>query len=119
MRSFYGPLWSFDVVLRHYGHPDLMNKQPLGLWDACMLVGSRYMMQQGGISKGTRSRGRENQIGSSTAVEVFMAFQVRNHRDRTLNLSEDIFAGLDFTLRADDRRICHKAGALRGFSASL
>ena len=48
-----------------------------------------------------------------------MAFQVRNHRDRTLNLSEDIFAGLDFTLRADDRRICHKAGALRGFSASL
>eukprot|EP00438_Fugacium_kawagutii_P033438 Skav208824 [mRNA] locus=scaffold667:224993:229471:+ [translate_table: standard] len=50
----------------HYGHPDLMNKQ--------------YMMQQGGISKGTR----------------------------TLNLSEDIFAGLDFTLRADGRSICHK-----------
>eukprot|EP00434_Breviolum_minutum_P031555 symbB.v1.2.027900.t1/scaffold2896.1/size67727/2 len=50
----------------HYGHPDLMNKQ--------------YMMQQGGISKGTR----------------------------TLNLSEDIFAGLDFVLRADGRQICHK-----------
>ncbi|CAK9059956.1 unnamed protein product [Durusdinium trenchii] len=50
----------------HYGHPDLMNKQ--------------YMMQQGGISKGTR----------------------------TLNLSEDIFAGLDFVLRADGREICHK-----------
>ena len=25
-----------------------------------------------------------------------------------MNLSEDIFAGLDFTLRADDRLICHK-----------
>ena len=28
---------------------------------------------------------------------------------RTLNLSEDIFAGLDFRLRADGRHICHKA----------
>lgn len=50
----------------HYGHPDLMNKQ--------------FMMQQGGVSKGTR----------------------------TLNLSEDIFAGLDFMLRGDGREICHK-----------
>eukprot|EP00931_Biecheleriopsis_adriatica_P013175 TRINITY_DN11451_c1_g1_i1.p1 TRINITY_DN11451_c1_g1~~TRINITY_DN11451_c1_g1_i1.p1 ORF type:complete len:1910 (-),score=325.40 TRINITY_DN11451_c1_g1_i1:23-5515(-) len=50
----------------HYGHPDLMNKQ--------------YMMQQGSVSKGTR----------------------------TLNLSEDIFAGLDFTLRGDGRSISHR-----------
>ncbi len=28
--------------------------------------------------------------------------------NRTLNLSEDIFAGLDFVLRADGRQICHK-----------
>ena len=27
---------------------------------------------------------------------------------RTLNLSEDIFAGLDFMLRGDGREICHK-----------
>lgn len=67
----------------HYGHPDLMNKQ--------------YMMQQGGISKGTR----------------------------TLNLSEDIFAGLDFRLRADGRHICHKEyfhlskGRDLGFNSAL
>ncbi|CAJ1461642.1 unnamed protein product [Effrenium voratum] len=67
----------------HYGHPDLMNKQ--------------YMMQQGGVSKGTR----------------------------TLNLSEDIFAGLDFALRADGREICHREyfhlakGRDLGFNAVL
>jgi len=49
----------------HYGHPDLMNKQ--------------YMMQQGGVSKATK----------------------------TLNLSEDIFAGMDFTLRGEGREIKH------------
>jgi len=49
----------------HYGHPDLMNKQ--------------YMMQQGGVSKATK----------------------------TLNLSEDIFAGMDFTLRGKGREIKH------------
>lgn len=49
----------------HYGHPDIMNQQ--------------YMMQQGGVSKGTK----------------------------TLNLSEDIFAGMDFTLRGEGRQIKH------------
>jgi len=49
----------------HYGHPDIMNKQ--------------YMMQQGGVSKATK----------------------------TLNLSEDIFAGMDFVLRGDGREIHH------------
>mmetsp|Transcript_10443 Transcript_10443/g.36687 ORF Transcript_10443/g.36687 Transcript_10443/m.36687 type:complete len:657 (-) Transcript_10443:69-2039(-) len=49
----------------HYGHPDIMNMQ--------------YMMQQGGVSKATK----------------------------TLNLSEDIFAGMDFMLRGDGRRIRH------------
>lgn len=49
----------------HYGHPDIMNKQ--------------YMMQQGGVSKATK----------------------------TLNLSEDIFAGMDFMLRGDGRKIRH------------
>jgi len=49
----------------HYGHPDIMNKL--------------YMMQQGGVSKATK----------------------------TLNLSEDIFAGMDFTLRGQDRQIRH------------
>jgi len=49
----------------HYGHPDIMNKQ--------------YMMQQGGVSKATK----------------------------TINLSEDIFAGMDFTLRGDGRKIKH------------
>jgi len=49
----------------HYGHPDLMQK--------C------YMMQQGGVSKATK----------------------------TLNLSEDIFAGMDFTLRGRGRTIRH------------
>merc|ERR1740127_287994 len=49
----------------HYGHPDIMNKQ--------------YMMQQGGVSKATK----------------------------TLNLSEDIFAGMDFTLRGAGRKIRH------------
>jgi hypothetical protein len=49
----------------HYGHPDLMNKL--------------FMMQQGGVSKATK----------------------------TLNLSEDIFAGMDFTLRGQDRMIRH------------
>jgi hypothetical protein len=49
----------------HYGHPDIMNKL--------------YMMQQGGVSKGTK----------------------------TLNLSEDIFAGMDFTLRGEGRTIKH------------
>lgn len=49
----------------HYGHPDIMNKQ--------------YMMQQGGVSKATK----------------------------TINLSEDIFAGMDFTLRGQGRRIKH------------
>jgi hypothetical protein len=49
----------------HYGHPDIMNKQ--------------YMMQQGGVSKATK----------------------------TLNLSEDIFAGMDFTLRGQGREIKH------------
>jgi len=49
----------------HYGHPDLMNKI--------------YMIQQGGVSKATK----------------------------TLNLSEDIFAGMDFTLRGDQRKIHH------------
>jgi len=49
----------------HYGHPDIMNKL--------------YMMQQGGVSKATK----------------------------TLNLSEDIFAGMDFTLRGDGRKIKH------------
>ncbi|CAE8594116.1 unnamed protein product [Polarella glacialis] len=49
----------------HYGHPDMMNKQ--------------YMMQQGGVSKATK----------------------------TLNLSEDIFAGMDFTLRGNERTIRH------------
>lgn len=49
----------------HYGHPDIMNKI--------------YMMQQGGVSKATK----------------------------TLNLSEDIFAGMDFTLRGDGRKIRH------------
>merc|ERR1719350_1541239 len=49
----------------HYGHPDLMNKL--------------YMMQQGGVSKATK----------------------------TLNLSEDIFAGMDFTLRGNGRKIRH------------
>merc|ERR1740127_314286 len=49
----------------HYGHPDIMNKQ--------------YMMQQGGVSKATK----------------------------TLNLSEDIFAGMDFTLRGEERLIHH------------
>jgi 1,3-beta-glucan synthase len=50
----------------HYGHPDIMNKQ--------------YMMQQGGVSKATK----------------------------TLNLSEDIFAGMDFALRGNGREICHR-----------
>jgi len=49
----------------HYGHPDLMQK--------C------WMMQQGGVSKATK----------------------------TLNLSEDIFAGMDFTLRGEGRTIRH------------
>eukprot|EP00438_Fugacium_kawagutii_P013660 Skav213133 [mRNA] locus=scaffold107:318311:322688:+ [translate_table: standard] len=49
----------------HYGHPDIMNKQ--------------YMMQQGGVSKATK----------------------------TINLSEDIFAGMDFTLRGQGRSIKH------------
>jgi len=49
----------------HYGHPDIMNKQ--------------YMMQQGGVSKATK----------------------------TLNLSEDIFAGMDFMLRGNGRKIRH------------
>jgi len=49
----------------HYGHPDIMNKQ--------------YMMQQGGVSKATK----------------------------TLNLSEDIFAGMDFMLRGNGRQIRH------------
>jgi hypothetical protein len=49
----------------HYGHPDIMNKH--------------YMMQQGGVSKATK----------------------------TLNLSEDIFAGMDFTLRGQGREIKH------------
>ncbi|CAE8697969.1 unnamed protein product [Polarella glacialis] len=49
----------------HYGHPDIMNKL--------------YMMQQGGVSKATK----------------------------TVNLSEDIFAGMDFTLRGEDRKIQH------------
>merc|ERR1719380_334338 len=49
----------------HYGHPDIMNKL--------------YMMQQGGVSKATK----------------------------TLNLSEDIFAGMDFTLRGQGREIKH------------
>jgi len=50
----------------HYGHPDIMNKL--------------YMMQQGGVSKATK----------------------------TLNLSEDIFAGMDFTLRGEGREILHR-----------
>eukprot|EP00927_Polykrikos_kofoidii_P034211 TRINITY_DN29045_c0_g2_i2.p1 TRINITY_DN29045_c0_g2~~TRINITY_DN29045_c0_g2_i2.p1 ORF type:complete len:1616 (-),score=185.82 TRINITY_DN29045_c0_g2_i2:54-4793(-) len=49
----------------HYGHPDVMNKE--------------YMMQQGGVSKATK----------------------------TLHLSEDIFAGMDFTLRGQGRTIHH------------
>jgi 1,3-beta-glucan synthase len=49
----------------HYGHPDMMNKT--------------FMMQQGGISKATK----------------------------TVNLSEDIFAGMDFTLRGAGRDIRH------------
>ncbi|CAK0901643.1 unnamed protein product [Prorocentrum cordatum] len=49
----------------HYGHPDIMNRL--------------YMMQQGGVSKATK----------------------------TLNLSEDIFAGMDFTLRGHGRQIKH------------
>merc|ERR1711959_667388 len=49
----------------HYGHPDIMSKH--------------YMMQQGGVSKATK----------------------------TLNLSEDIFAGMDFTLRGEGREIHH------------
>jgi len=50
----------------HYGHPDIMNKL--------------YMMQQGGVSKATK----------------------------TINLSEDIFAGMDFTLRGQGREIHHR-----------
>jgi 1,3-beta-glucan synthase len=50
----------------HYGHPDLMS--------------SVFMMQQGGVSKATK----------------------------TVNLSEDIFAGMDFTLRGEGRKIVHK-----------
>jgi len=50
----------------HYGHPDIMNKV--------------LMMQQGGVSKATK----------------------------TVNLSEDIFAGMDFTLRGAGRKIFHK-----------
>merc|ERR1719210_2188108 len=50
----------------HYGHPDIMNKV--------------HMMQQGGVSKATK----------------------------TVNLSEDIFAGMDFTLRGAGRKIFHK-----------
>eukprot|EP00929_Paragymnodinium_shiwhaense_P085473 TRINITY_DN45873_c0_g1_i1.p1 TRINITY_DN45873_c0_g1~~TRINITY_DN45873_c0_g1_i1.p1 ORF type:complete len:2183 (-),score=378.87 TRINITY_DN45873_c0_g1_i1:228-6776(-) len=50
----------------HYGHPDMMAKM--------------FMMQQGGVSKATR----------------------------TVNLSEDIFAGMDFTLRGNGRRIIHR-----------
>jgi len=50
----------------HYGHPDIMNKE--------------YMMQQGGVSKATK----------------------------TLNLSEDIFAGMDFVLRGGGRTIMHR-----------
>eukprot|EP00929_Paragymnodinium_shiwhaense_P124247 TRINITY_DN9934_c0_g2_i1.p1 TRINITY_DN9934_c0_g2~~TRINITY_DN9934_c0_g2_i1.p1 ORF type:complete len:1922 (+),score=375.34 TRINITY_DN9934_c0_g2_i1:48-5813(+) len=67
----------------HYGHPDIMNKQ--------------YMMQQGGVSKATK----------------------------TLNLSEDIFAGMDFTLRGDGRHIFHREymhlakGRDLGFNAVL
>jgi len=49
----------------HYGHPDMFNKIA--------------MMQQGGISKATK----------------------------TVHLSEDIFAGMDFTLRGGDRNIKH------------
>merc|ERR1719269_174467 len=49
----------------HYGHPDMMNKI--------------FMMQQGGVSKATK----------------------------TINLSEDIFAGMDFTLRGAGRNIKH------------
>ena len=33
---------------------------------------------------------------------------------RTLNLSEDIFAGLDFVLRGDGREICHKEHKSQG-----
>merc|ERR1719364_663834 len=42
-------------------------------------MNKQYMMQQGGVSKATK----------------------------TLNLSEDIFAGMDFTLRGEDRLIRH------------
>jgi len=67
----------------HYGHPDLMNKI--------------YMMQQGGVSKATK----------------------------TLHLSEDIFAGMDFTLRGAGRSIVHREyfhvskGRDMGFSTVL
>jgi len=67
----------------HYGHPDIMNKL--------------YMMQQGGVSKATK----------------------------TINLSEDIFAGMDFTLRGDGRQIHHREyfhlakGRDMGFNAVL
>jgi len=57
--------WALLGARMHYGHPDLMNKQ--------------YCMQQGGVSKATK----------------------------TLNLSEDIFAGMDFTLRGGGRQILH------------
>lgn len=67
----------------HYGHPDIMNKT--------------YMMQQGGVSKATK----------------------------TLHLSEDIFAGMDFTLRGAGRSIVHREyfhvtkGRDMGFSTVL
>jgi len=67
----------------HYGHPDIMNKL--------------YMMQQGGVSKATK----------------------------TINLSEDIFAGMDFTLRGGGRKIRHREyfhlakGRDMGFNAVL
>mmetsp|Transcript_34276 Transcript_34276/g.80110 ORF Transcript_34276/g.80110 Transcript_34276/m.80110 type:complete len:2155 (+) Transcript_34276:54-6518(+) len=50
----------------HYGHPDIMSKV--------------HMMQQGGVSKATK----------------------------TTNLSEDIFAGMDWTLRGACRRVIHR-----------
>ena len=58
----------------HYGHPDLMNKQllaDLNLAAHCLshirsLPPCRFMMQQGGVSKGTRT-GQSEALAANSA----------------------------------------------------
>eukprot|EP00913_Durusdinium_trenchii_P012210 g11468.t1 len=82
--------YAFLGARMHYGHPDMMNKE--------------FMIQQGGISKATKMLNLSEDTPNCASTAQLRRVQVIQLNEA----AQDIFAGMDFTLRGKPRSIVHR-----------